>query len=283
MERKYQLSADSTCDLSPELIRQYGIIITPLYVNLGDKTYRDGVDISPEEIFAYVEKTGVLPTTSACTTEDYQKVFKQARKKGIEALHINISHHMSCSYQNAIIAKGDFTDVEVVDSQNLSSATGHIALEAAQLADQGKSAQEAAAYLRTLTPRVRASFIIERLDYLYKGGRCTSLQMLGANLLSLKPSIMVKDGEMGVGEKYRGTLPKVLDKYVEQQLSGRNDLVLDRIFITHTGCTPEIVQQVADKIRQYQSFEHVTETRAGSVITSHCGQNTLGILYKVKA
>ncbi len=289
MERKFQLSADSTCDLSPELIRAYGVIITPLYVNLGDKTYRDGVDISPEDIYAYVDKTGKLPTTAACTTEDYQKIFRQAREQGLEALHINISHHMSCSYQNAMIAREGFIaregipGVEVVDSLNLSSATGHAVLEAAMLGEQGMGAKETAAYLNTLTPRVRASFIIERLDYLYKGGRCTSLQMLGANLLSLKPSILVKDGQMGVGEKFRGTLSKVLDKYVEQQLTGRNDLVLDRIFITHTGCTPETVQQVAEKIRSLQPFQHITETRAGSVITSHCGQNTLGILYKVKA
>jgi DegV family protein with EDD domain len=280
MTKGIHISTDSTCDLPPQLASEYGIDLVPLYVNMGDKTYRDGVDISPADIYSFVEMTGKLPTTSACTVEDYKRIFDQARENGQEAIHVNISSHMSASHQNALIAAQGRQDVIIIDSGNLSTGIAHLVLEAVAMACEGKNGQYIGERLMAIVPKIRSSFVVEKLDYLHRGGRCTSLELLGANVLNLKPSIVVNEGILVVGEKYRGSLAKVLDQYVEHQLQGRADLVLDRIFITHSGCRVDLVKQVENDIRRLQPFKEIIETRAGCVISSHCGPNTLGILFK---
>jgi DegV family protein with EDD domain len=181
-----------------------------------------------------------------------------------------------------MIAAAECKNVYAVDSRNLSTGTGHLVIEAARMAEKGLFAKEIAAEVKTLTDKVCASFIIDTLDYLHKGGRCSSVAALGANLLKLKPCIEVKNGLMEVGKKYKGNLPNVLVDYVTAKLAGRDDIRKDRIFITHTGCSSEIVQRVTDKIKSLQTFDEILETTAGCTITSHCGPNTLGILFMTK-
>ncbi len=274
-----KITSDSTSDLSPELLAQHDITLLPLYVSTGERTGRDGVDVYPDDLFAYVEKTGKLPSTAAVNVADYQKCFAELSATHEAVIHITISSGFSSCYQNACIAAEGFDNVYVVDSRNLSSGHGHVVLEAALAAERGRSAQEIVDFLNGLTGRVEASFIVDKLDYLVKGGRCSSAAALGANLLKLKPCIEVADGGMKVGKKYRGSFDKVLLDYVRDRLQGRDDLILDRIFVTHTPCDSGTVEAVKRAITQYAPFKQIIETQAGSTIACHCGPNTLGILF----
>lgn len=277
-----QITADSTCDLSPELIKQYDIAISPLYIVKDDGSYRDLVDIVPQDIFDYVAKTGTLTKTSACTIQDYIDLFSQYTRQGLSVVHLNISSHFSSCYQNACAAAQEVAPdkIFVVDSLNLSTGIGHVVLEACARAEQGMGAQQIAEELRRdVVPKVEASFIIDTLAYLAKGGRCSSVMALGANILKLKPCIEVKDGKMHVGKKFRGSLSKCLDQYVAERLSGRDDINFHRIFITHSGCSKDLVEQVRTSIQKIHPFEEIIETTAGCTISNHCGPNTLGILF----
>lgn len=277
-----KIVSDSTCDLSAALIERYDIDIVPLYVNLGGKTVRDGVGLSPEDIYSYVRKTGTLPGTVACSVQDFRGCFKKWTDLGFEVVCHTISSEMSCTFQNAVIAAQEFEGVRVVDSRNLSTGVGHVVIHSALLAQQGKTVDEIVKEQQAYVSKVRSSFILETLDYMKKGGRCSSVAVLGANLLKIKPSILVEEGVMRVGRKYRGTLEKVLDAYVDDQLEGRGDIRTDRIFITHTGCSREIVERVRARIARHLAFDEVLETTAGCTVTSHSGPNTLGILFVVK-
>jgi len=276
---KIKVCADSTCDLSPELIEKYGIQITPLHVITDEGDYRDGVDISPDQIYEYVDRTGKLPQTAAVSETEYYECFKKYVDQGLSIIHINISTGFSICYQNAKNAAEKLGNVYVVDSKNLSSGTGHLVMIAAELAQIGMDAKDIYEELLKTVPKVEASFLIDTLLYLYKGGRCSSLARLGANLLKLKPCIEVVGGLMTVGKKYKGTLATSLEKYVEDKLKGRADIWDKRIFITHTGCSKEIVDMVRKAIDKYQHFEEVIETRAGCTVTTHAGPGTLGVLF----
>jgi len=274
-----KITSDSTSDLSPALISRHGITILPLYVSTGELTRRDGVDVRPTDLFAYVAKTGKLPSTAAVNVADYQKCFAQLSPQHEAVIHVTISSDFSSCYQNACLAAEEFDNVYVVDSRNLSTGHGHVVLEAALAAERGEKAEDIVAYLNELTGRVEASFVVDKLDYLVKGGRCSSAAALGANLLKLKPCIEVTNGKMKVGKKYRGAFEKTLMDYVRDRLQGRTDLVLDRIFITHTPCRPGVVESVRNAVTQYASFREIIETDAGATISSHCGPGTLGILF----
>ncbi len=276
---RIKILSDSTCDLSADLLEEYDIGIIPLYINLGGSILPDGVAVSPDDIYAYVEKTGELPGTIAGSIEDFKKAFQTYRDQGFEIICHTISSEMSCSFQNATIAAQEVDGVYVVDSRNLSSGVGHVVLNAAIMARQGMAAPDIVKELENIIPKVRASFVIDTLDYLKKGGRCSGIMLLGANLLKIKPSILVKDGLMTVGHKYRGTLSNVLMEYVDHQLAGRSDIRTERIFITHSGCDAETVEAVRARIRTHIPFDEIIETRAGCTISSHCGPNTLGILF----
>ena len=231
----YQIISDSTCDLSPEQIRKYNIKLMPLYVHLGDKDYRDGVDIHPDDIYAHVAAGGDLAATAAVNLADYVQVFSEYARRVDFVLHIDISSDFSCCYQNARLAAADYDNVYVVDSRNLSTGHGLVVLEAVRLAESGMPPEQIVEELNRLTARVRASFILDRLDYMKKGGRCSAVAMLGANLLRLRPCIQVKDGKMGVEKKYRGSFEKCVRDYITDRLAGRTDLDLHRVFITHSG------------------------------------------------
>ena len=277
---KIKIISDSTGDLSPELIEKYDIAIVPLYVLMGDKTQKDGLEVTPEDIYAHVEKTGKLPSTSAPNIGDFQDEFKKWRDQGYDIVHFNISSDFSSSYQNACAAAEGMDGVYVVDTRNLSTGSGLVVLHGAELAQQGKSAAEIKAACDAMVDKVEASFVVDSIDYLHKGGRCSSVAALGANLLKLKPLIEVIDGKMKAGKKYRGNIDKVILNYVADKLRGRDDIDKHRIFITHTKCSPVTVQQVRGKINElYPGFEEILETTAGCTVTSHCGPGTLGILF----
>ena len=274
-----KITSDSTSDLSPALLEQYDITVLPLYVTMGEQTCRDGVDARPEDLFAYVERTGSLPTTAAVNVADYRDCFAQFSPRHEAVIHITISSDFSSCYQNACVAAEGFSNVYVVDSRNLSTGHGLVVLEAALAAQRREQPEAIVAHLNEVAGQVEASFVVDKLDYLVKGGRCSSAAALGANLLKLKPCIEVVDGRMKVGKKYRGNYDKVLLQYVRERLDGRDDLALDRIFVTHTPCRPETVEAVKAEIQTYAPFSEIIETTAGCTISSHCGPNTLGILF----
>lgn len=278
---KVKIISDSTCDLSEELLKKYDIAIAPLSVTLGDNTYKDGVEMNVEDIYAYVEKTGSLPTTNAVNLADYIDIFREWKDKGYDGIvHFNISADFSSSYQNACLAAEEFDNVCVVDSRNLSTGQGLVVLRGAELAMEGKTPQEIQEACNAMTPKVEASFVIDKLDYLYKGGRCSAVAALGANLLKLKPCIEVTDGKMDAGKKYRGKWEKVILDYVKDRLEGRDDIDKKRIFITHTRCLDEVVKSVEAEIKSFiPDFEEILITTAGATITTHCGPNTLGVLF----
>ncbi len=277
---KVKIIADSTCDLSPELIEKYDIAVTPLSVILGERTGLDGLEITPEDIYSHVNATGQLPKTSAVNTDEYRRVFRHWREQGYEIVQFCMSSQFSCCYQNACTAAEETDGVYVVDTRNLSTGVGLVVLHGSEMARQGCSAKEIFDSCRKLTSRVEASFVVDRIDYLYKGGRCSALSALGANLLHIKPCIEVENGLMQPGAKYRGHIGKVMLSYVEKRLAGRTDIDKHRIFITHTKCDPADVEAVRAKINELSpGFEEILDTVAGSTVTSHCGPGTLGILF----
>ncbi len=277
--QKIKITADSTCDLSPQLLERYQISIVPLYINMEGKSYKDGVDVQVGQLFDFADRTGTLATTSAASVQDYLDAFRPFVEDGYMVIHINISSHFSSSHQNARLAAQELGNVYVVDSLNLSTGTGHIVLEAAIRAQQGMAAQQIVDELQDLIPRVESSFVIDTLKYLHKGGRCSTVAALGANLLKLKPCIEVRDGKMSVGKKYRGNWENVLEQYVTDRLTGREDIEKGRIFITHTPCSENAVKRVARKVKEIKAFDEMQETDAGCTIANHCGPNTLGILF----
>lgn len=277
---KVKIISDSTCDLSKELIEKYDIEILPLYVCLNDKTMKDGLEVNPDDIYSYVEESGKLPSTSAANLGDYLDAFRPWVEQGYEVVHFNISSEFSSSYRNACMAAEELGHCYVVDSRNLSTGQGLVVLHGAEMAQSGATGEEIFNSCNEITSKVEASFIVDKLDYLYKGGRCSALSAFGANLLSLKPCIEVIDGAMKPTKKYRGNFGRVLASYVSDKLRDRDDIDKKRIFVTHTKCDKEIVESVISAVKEIMpDFEEVIETTAGCTVTTHCGPNTLGILY----
>ena len=272
-----KITATSTCDLPPELLERHQITLVPLYVSFGGNTYRDGVETGPEEIFRHVESGGALPTTAAVNIADYQALFAELSPKYDAVLHITIGAEFSACYQDACVAAEEFPNVYVVDSRNLTTGQGLLVLEAAEAAERGESVQNILAMLDGLIDKVDTTFVVDKLDYLSKGGRVPTLVAMGANLLKLKPCIVLADGKMTVGKKYRGSFDKVLPDYVRDQLTGK-EVRQERIVIVHTRCDPAIPAAVEQVVREY-GFREVIHTVAGSTISCHCGPNTLGLLF----
>ena len=277
-----KITADSSCDLNQKLIDEYDIGIVPLAIAVGDESRLDGLEITPDDIYAHVAGGGNLPATSAVNPARYTEVFSKYAARYEAVIHISIGSGFSSCYQNACAAAADFPNVFVVDSCSLSTGQGQMVLEAAILARTSLTPQEIVGKLTALAPRVRISFVLGRLDYMKKGGRCSSVEVLGANLLKLKPAIAVKDGKMGVTKKYRGTMEKCLRDYIADQLKDREDLVGNRVFITHSGVDPSLVELARTEVAKYAAFQEVIETRAGCTVSSHCGPGTLGIIFIVK-
>ena len=262
---KIKISADSTCDLSPELIERYHIGITPLYIIRGEETLRDGIDVHPQELYDYANATGKLCKTAAVNVSDYLAYFAACRAEYDAVIHFTISK--------------EFTNVYPVDSRNLSTGIGHLVLNAAEMAEQGMDAADIAAALEKKREKLDVSFVIDTLEYLKRGGRCSALVAMSANLLHLKPCIEVKDGKMGVGRKYRGKLEKCYVQYIEDRLKGRDDIDCRRIFITDSGIDEATWKELERVVRACQPFEEVLHTQAGCTVSNHCGPGCMGILY----
>jgi len=273
------ITSDSTTDLSPELRERYNVAISPLGITLGDKVYTDGVDITPDDIYAHHAKTGELPKTAATNVGDCLEFFKKFKDENKTVILFTISSDMSSTYNNACIAAEELGNVYVIDTKNLSTGGGLLVVAAAEMLRNGLSAEEIVEKTKALVPCVDASFVIDSLEYLYKGGRCSALAMFGANLLKLKPCIQVKNGKMDVSKKYRGKYGDVLKQYITEKVSDHSDIILDRVFITHAGCDPKLVKEVTELAKSLAPFKEVFVTRAGCTVSSHCGANTLGILF----
>lgn len=276
---KIIISSDSTCDLSAELKERYGVKTIPLGITLGTQVYQDGIDITPDDIYAHHAKTGELPKTTAANVGECIDYFADLTKDGDAVIHFTISSTMSSTYNNTCMAAEEFENVYVIDSKNLSTGGGLLVVAAAEMAKSGMEAKDIVAEIEKLVPMVDASFVIDSLEYLHKGGRCSAVAMLGANLLKLKPCIEVKGGSMGVGKKYRGVYAKVLTEYVNERLQNVDDIDTSRVFVTHAGCEPEVVEAVLKQVKDTGIFKEVFLTRAGCTISSHCGANTLGVLF----
>ncbi|MBQ7485029.1 MAG: DegV family protein [Oscillospiraceae bacterium] len=276
---KIKVTCDSTCDLTAALYSAYDITVLPLGITLGDQLYADGVDVTVQDLYAYADKTGTLPKTSAISPAEYAAAFRPWVEQGYSVIHINISSDMSACYQNACLAAQEVENVYPIDSRNLSSGSGHLALLAVELAREGKSAGEIVEILNERKEKLDVSFVLQHLEYLRMGGRCSGVAVLGANLLKLRPEIRVQDGVMSVGTKYRGSMQRSVCDYIRGRLEGRTDLDLKRIFITHSPMSREVVDAAVALVKELQPFEEVLETDAGSTIGSHCGPDCLGVLF----
>lgn len=274
-----KILSDSTCDLSPAQIAQNDICIIPLIVVKEDNEFRDGLTITPSEIFAHVAAGGKLCSTAAVNIGTYQDIFGQYAPKYDGVIHINIDSGFSSCYQNACLAAEEFENVRVIDSRNLSTGQGLVVLKACELAKTCASLDELEQKLNAFTAKVEASFLVDKLDYLVKGGRCSSAAALGANLLNLKPCIEVKDGKMVVVKKYRGQYSKCLANYVKDRLANRDNLDDGTLFITYTTVDEDCHSAVVEAVDTYGKFQHIYETVAGCTISCHCGPGTLGILF----
>lgn len=283
MSNKVIIASDSTTDLNAELIEKYNVQIVPLMVNLGGDQYTDGVDINPDMIYAYYEEKQTLPKTAAPNISDFQDFFKKHTADGSEVVFFTISSEMSSTCNNARLAAEEFEGVYVIDTRNLSTGGGLLVVAAGEMAKAGKSGAEIAEACRNMTGRVDASFIIDNLEFLHKGGRCSAVAAFGASILQLKPCIAVHDGKMMVGKKYRGRFDVNVSKYIADRLGDGSDIEEGCIFITHAGLDPKFLEGCVAKVKSIIPTAEVHITRAGCTVSSHCGRNTIGVLFVHKA
>lgn len=277
---KIKITADSTCDLSKELLEKYDIATMPLHIVLGEKDYLDGVTIEPDDIYSYYASDKKLPKSGARSAEEYMEFFESFLNNGYDAVvHYDISSDMSSSYDNAVVAAGKLENVYVVDSRNLSTGTGLLVLDGCEMAGEGMTAKDIALRSISRVDAVRASFIIDKLDFLYKGGRCSSLAYLGANLLSINPCIEVKNGKMGVGAKPMGRYSRCVEKYAAEVKKSCTNPDKKRCFVTHTKMDAGLAERVIEIVKSWNVFDEILETTAGCTVTTHCGSNTIGILF----
>ena len=285
MMKKVKIIADSTCDLSRELLDKYDITIVPLCIVLDEKSYFDGEDITPDEIYAWSDEKKTTPKTAAVTFDRVADAYKPYAEAGDDIIFFGISSQMSttCNVARIVAEDEGYNRVFVIDSQNLSTGIGLQIIRAAELAQEGKSAEEIVALIEEARPRVRASFVVDTLTFLARGGRCSSVTAVMGNTLKLHPQIVVKDGKMGSAKKYRGRMLAALTDYVNDLTPALMEADPKRVFITHSGCEDEIIEAVKSKIESLGVFEEILITRAGGVISSHCGPNVLGVLFYEKA
>ncbi len=284
MSGRVKILADSTCDLTDSLMEAYDVSMLPLSIVMGDKSCYDRLEITPDEIYQWAEANKTTPKTAAISLDGAMNMIRPYVEEGRDVIFIGISEDMSttCNVMRMAARELETDRVFVIDSMSLSTGIGLQVLRAAQMAADGAAAEQIVAEIEGAREKVRASFVVDTLTYLARGGRCSSVTALLANTLKLKPRIQVKDGKMGVDKKYRGTIDKVILKYVkdmEEEL-----LVADerRVFITHSGCDQEVIDQVYKYLEQMRRFQEILVTRAGGVISSHCGPGTLGVLYYMR-
>ncbi len=286
MSKKIVLCADSTCDLGEELIKRYNVHTIPYHITLEDKDYLDSVTITTGELYRAYYDRKVLPKTAAINIGDFTDFWKPFLDEGCEVIHINLGSAISSTHRNACLVAEELEGVYPIDSQNLSTGMGHVVIEAAKLIEQGLEAKEIAEKLKEITTRVHSSFILNTLEFMHAGGRCSTVAALGANLLKLKPCIVVDNlngSAMGVGKKYRGELGNALVAYTKDQLNKYTDIITDKIFITHTDIDPKYVELVRKTICETMQFDEIFETNASCTIGSHCGPGCLGILFMTES
>ena len=277
-----RICSDSTCDLSAELVEKYGVTIIPLHIMLGDREYRDRVEITQDEIFEWSDKNKTTPKTSAVSVTDAMAVMKELLEAHDEIILFTIASGMSTTYNvfNMVAEDLEATDrVHVIDSMNLSTGIGLMVIEAACMAKEGLSADEIVTNIERIRPKVRSSFVIDTLTYLARGGRCSSVVALTGGVLKIHPKIVVKDGKMEVSKKYRGQIRNVVMDYVKDMHYMLLEADPARVFITHTSKDRELVEEVRSYLEELGHFEEILETSAGAVISSHCGPGTLGVLF----
>ena len=273
-----KITADSTCDLPASLLQRHHISLLPLYVNLGDRCLLDTIEVTPDDIYAHVAGGGAMCSTSACNIGDYLEQFTPLSQAHDAVIHISLGAEFSSSYQNACLAAQNFPNVYVVDSRNLCLGQGHIVLRCAELIDRGLAAETIVQELNAYAEKVDASFILSQLEYLKKGGRCSSVVALGANLLGLKPCIEVADGVMKVGRKYRGAYEKCMEQFIRDRLAEPSTIDTSRIFIAHSGLDEEILAAAEQIVSECADFEEIYTVRAGCTISSHCGPGTFALI-----
>ena len=274
-----KITSDSTCDLPQEVLDKYNITMIPLSVIKDGEAFTDGVNITPADIFDHVANGGDLCSTAAINISEYVDYFSEYKKGYDGLIHINISSEFSSCYQNARLAAEDFDNVRAIDSRNLSTGQGLVVIKACELAKTCSNLDELVAELNAFTEKVEASFLLDQLKYMVKGGRCSAAAALGANLLNLKPCIEVKNGKMSVVKKYRGSYAKCLSTYVKDRLANRDDIDKGTLFVTRTPVTDECLSAVKDTVAQYNDFETTYWNEAGCTVSCHCGPGTLGVLF----
>ena len=280
------ISADRTCDLPQEKVEQYGIPMMPYHINLEDKEYIDSVDITPDDLYKAYWERKALPKTSAISMGEYIDYFKPMVDAGNTVVHLTLGSALSSSYNNCRMAAEEFEGkVYVIDACNLSTGIGLLVLKACELREAGKDAAEIAQIITDTIPKSHASFVLDTLEFMAAGGRCSAVLAFGANLLKLKPSIKVhndENGAMKVDKKYRGELGKVLVSYVKDQMALYPDIDTSRIFITHSGIDEKMVEIVREELKKYHDFGEILVSRASCTISCHCGPATLGVLFLTK-
>lgn len=282
VQKEVLITADSACDLPKEMVNERAIQIIPLSILLGENEYLDGVDIKPNDIYDYVEKTSNLPNTSAVPPSRYFEIFESAVNSGKKVVHIGLSSAISSSYQNACVAAAEFDDVYCVDSKSLCTAMGLLVLKACDFRDKGMDAKKIADRINKLVPKVSATFVLNSLEYLHKGGRCSSVARFGANVLGIKPSIAVDSstGTMDVAKKYRGRMDMVYKQYVNDCLNAASKTDSSRIVIANSGgIDPQILAFAKGLIEGKGNFDEIITADAGCTISSHCGPKTLAVFY----
>lgn len=277
-----KIIADSTCDLSKELVDKYNISILPLHILLGEEEYLDGVNITPDEIYTWSDNNNATPKTSAADFEKTYEFFKACVDVKDEVVCFSISGHMSttCNVMRMVVEELGAEDlIKIVDSENLSTGIGLLILEAARMAQAGCNAKEIKARMEELKPRVRSSFVVDTLTYLHRGGRCSSVAALAGGVLKLHPKIVVENGKMDASKKYRGKINAVIMNYVKDMEADIKNAEPGAVFITHSGNVDEAIESVKEYLTQLGVFDNIYVTRAGGVISSHCGPGTLGVLF----
>lgn len=275
----YKITCESSADLNQDMYKKLKVGVIPFRITLGDKEYKDGLEVQPIDLFKHFEETKQLPKTSALNQIDYEEFFEEQLKDADGLIHFCISSQISSTYNNAVNASKKFKNVHVIDSMSLSSGIGLQVMYACSLRDKETPIEEAVALINSRRDSVQISFVVDRLNYLHKGGRCSALSLLGANLLSIKPCIQVKSGKMIVGKKYMGKMQKVLDKYILDTLEQFSNPDKSMCFITYSSASPEMLEIAHNTLEKTNIFKKVVETTAGATVSTHCGPNTLGIIY----
>ena len=278
---KIRMTADSTCDLSPELLRKYDIALAPLSVIIDGEVFHDGVDVTPRDVFRAAD-AGKSVRTAAVNAYEYKEFFGKQLRNCDQRVHICISSEFSTCYADACEAAAETGNVFVVDSRNLSTGSGLLALEGVEMAEKGMAGEAVAEALRGKTGLVDTSFVVRTIDYLRRGGRCSGLEALGAKMLHIRPSIVVRDGKMHPGDKYRGRYEHYLKHYIQDALADDRMIDFRRVFITHSPSEEGLVRFAIDTVKSYGLFQEVLETMAGCTVCTHCGPDTLGIIFMRK-